>query len=117
MSLSEDEPNEVVDNWIKVLPPDDEEGASTVRCPRATDVTRTVCPISHAVLPDQGPHEETGAQNASSQSAEARPRIRSVRGITDLSGMYTVTFGRSAVVVLLDCMNELRDAWENQGSQ
>ena len=78
-----------------------------VRCPRATDVARAVCPASHETRPEQGPRDDPDAENTGSQEAEARPRMRTVRGITDLSGMYTVTFGRSAVAVLVDCMNSV----------
>ena len=35
------------------------------------------------------------------------PRVRSARVLTDLAGVYTLTFQRSAAVVLLDCLNSV----------
>ena len=35
------------------------------------------------------------------------PRVRSARYLTDLQGVYTLTFQRSAAIVLLDCMNSV----------
>ena len=78
-----------------------------VRCPKATEVARASCPAPDGIRSETEPRGEPGATSTSPKEAEARPRLRTVRGITDLSGMYTVTFGRSAVAVLVDCMNSV----------